>query len=32
MEAVEAAKWTDRPTQNMTNADLDRFQKGDDYR
>lgn len=32
MEAVEAAKWTGRPTQNMTNADLDRFQKGDDYR
>ena len=32
MEAAEAAKWTGRPTQNMTNADLDRFQKGDDYR
>lgn len=32
MEATEAAKWTGRPTQNMTNADLDRFQKGDDYR
>lgn len=32
METVEAAKWTGRPTQNMTNADLDRFQKGDDYR
>ena len=32
MEAVESAKWTGRPTPNMTNADLDRFQKGDDYR
>ena len=32
MEAAEAAKWTGRPTQNMTNADLDRFQKGADYR
>lgn len=32
METTEAAKWTGRPTPNMTNADLDRFQKGDDYR
>lgn len=32
MESAEAAKWTGRPTQNMTNDDLDRFQKGDDYR
>lgn len=32
MEATESAKWTGRPTPNMTNVDLDRFQKGDDYR
>lgn len=32
MEAAEAAKWTGRPPQNMSTYDLDRFQKGDDYR
>ena len=30
MEAAEAAKWTGRPSKNMSTADLDRFQKGDD--
>ena len=32
MEASEATKWSGRPTPNMSTADLDRFQKGDDYR
>ena len=32
MEAAEAAKWTGERTGKMTEVDLDRFQKGDDYR
>ena len=32
MEAMESAKWTGRLTPNMTNTDLDRYQRGDDSR
>lgn len=32
MESVEAAKWTGKLPPGMTKADLDRFQRGDDYR
>ena len=32
MQAAEASKWTGRPTQDMSNRDLGRFQEGDDGR
>ncbi|MBQ7410735.1 MAG: hypothetical protein IJW20_05085 [Clostridia bacterium] len=31
-EDLEAARWTGVPVKGMSNRDLDRFQKGDDYR